>query len=100
MPTTQRMLECPRCGTRTLHLVDQPSHLLHLVLTVFTAGLWLLPWLLLGTGERREQCTACGLDSRDAVEEWKYERPKLATVAIIWAIVVGVILLTYFLTPR
>ena len=25
------------------------SHLLHLILTVVTAGIWLIPWLVLGT---------------------------------------------------
>lgn len=37
----------------------RPSHLLHLVLSVLTAGVWLIVWLLVGLlgGEKRRMVT-------------------------------------------
>ncbi|OOY19713.1 hypothetical protein BMI86_13885 [Thioclava sp. DLFJ5-1] len=59
MPTVQRMKYCPTCGAKTLHIQQRPNYLLHVVLTVLTAGLWLVPWLLF-IGPSTPQCTACG----------------------------------------
>jgi len=56
----QTMLTCRTCGKPTLHLVGRTNHVLHLLLTVFTAGIWLLVWLLVSLGEKKATCTVCG----------------------------------------
>ena len=35
---------------------SKPNHILHLLLTIFTLGLWLIPWIIIGVfgGEKRE----------------------------------------------
>lgn len=48
MATETRMLACRICNAVTPHEVEKTSHILHLLLTVFTAGLWLPIWILLG----------------------------------------------------
>ena len=58
--TNQKMLKCKTCGRPTPHLVDRPNHILHLLLSVVTAGLWLIVWLFVGAGEKKATCTVCG----------------------------------------
>ena len=60
MSTNQKMLKCKTCGRPTPHLVDRPNHILHLLLSVVTLGLWLIVWLLIGAGEKKAICTVCG----------------------------------------
>ena len=52
---------CRHCQARVMAQANKPNHILHLLLSVFTAGLWLLVWLvlvLLAAGNYR--CTRCG----------------------------------------
>ena len=57
---TPGMLICQTCGKSTVHLIERPNHVLHLLLTVFTFGVWIIVWLLVGLSERRATCTVCG----------------------------------------
>jgi hypothetical protein len=54
------MLNCRTCGKATMHLVARPNHILHLLLSVVTAGLWIIVWLLVGLKEKKATCTVCG----------------------------------------
>lgn len=58
MPTKQLMQHCNHCGRPTLHIQQTPNHLLHLVLTILTAGIWLIVWIF--TKSTRPTCTVCG----------------------------------------
>lgn len=58
MPTKQLMQHCNHCGRPTLHIQQTPNHLLHLVLTILTAGIWLIVWIF--TKPTRPTCTVCG----------------------------------------
>ncbi len=40
---------CPTCGKQTLHAKEGISNLLHLFLSLITAGLWIPVWLFLAT---------------------------------------------------
>jgi len=60
MATDQKMLKCTNCGKPTMHLVERPNHILHLLLTVFTLGLWIIVWLFIGMSEKKATCTVCG----------------------------------------
>jgi hypothetical protein len=43
-----------------MHIRNRPSHVLHLLLTVFTFGLWIIPWSWVTLTAGRPQCTVCG----------------------------------------
>lgn len=58
MPTVQKMLHCAACERPTLHVSQAPSHVLHLLLTLVTCGLWIFVWAMQTSST--PQCTACG----------------------------------------
>lgn len=73
MATENRMNHCKRCQKATLHVSRGTSHLLHLVLSVVTIGLWTLVWIFTAFLHGAEsQCTECG----------RNRRAPLATLAI------------------
>jgi uncharacterized ion transporter superfamily protein YfcC len=45
----QQMMFCKSCGKQTLHQknIKEMSWLMHLVLTIFTAGIWLMIWVFI-----------------------------------------------------
>ena len=55
--TTQRY--CLSCDRPVLAEKQRPSHVLHLILTLLTAGLWLIVWLLLSLPST-PRCPHCG----------------------------------------
>lgn len=61
MGIQQLQLGCVRCQAITPHNVQKPNHLLHLLLTVFTAGLWLIVWIIIAAGKgSTPACVRCG----------------------------------------
>lgn len=61
MAQTSEMRFCGTCEKKTLHIEDSTNHLLHWILVFITAGLWLLPYLLIILFAAKEsQCTVCG----------------------------------------
>lgn len=60
MPTKQVMHECKNCQRHTMHLEQKPNHILHLLMSVFTIGLWVIVWLMVSIGGSAPQCTVCG----------------------------------------
>lgn len=52
---------CRNCGEPTPHESPSTSHVLHLLLSVFTAGVWLPVWLLIALNNNGQAaCTVCG----------------------------------------
>jgi hypothetical protein len=53
---------CPRCRQESLFVEAHIAHRKHLLLTLVTAGLWLVPWcaLILGKTLRPYRCYVCG----------------------------------------
>lgn len=61
MATNKIMNHCKRCRKATLHISRSTSHLLHLVLSLVTLGIWTLVWIFLSLLHGAEsQCTECG----------------------------------------
>ena len=64
---------CIHCQEKTLHIKKTPNHVLHLLLTILTAGLWLIVWILVGMSSASEkwQCSKCGtpITAKDRVEK-------------------------------
>lgn len=52
---------CRHCNKNVMTQKNTPNHLLHLILTVLTLGVWAIVWIILmlsNIGGRR--CTECG----------------------------------------
>lgn len=61
MPTSNVMTNCSKCQKKTLHIEQKLNHILHLLLSVVTAGVWLIVWILLALfHDKKTQCTVCG----------------------------------------
>ncbi len=60
----QEMLSCKACGRPTPHICQatQCNHVLHLLLSIVTWGLWIPIWIFaaLSQGSSTPRCTACG----------------------------------------
>ncbi len=53
---------CPGCESNTLAVGTTPNHVLHLVLTVLTIGLWGIVWFLIVIGKTGGyKCSKCGI---------------------------------------
>lgn len=59
MATEQIMKHCRHCDDNIIHLQQKPSHVLHLLLTIFTVGIWLPIWILVAIDKSGHQCTRC-----------------------------------------
>ena len=76
--TTQ--INCPTCGVQP-HTRSRPNHVLHLLLTVFTFGFWLIIWLFIGlTSADGFRCASCGNTEGQArrahKRAWKAEQKR------------------------
>ena len=60
------MIACTRCSRATQHVRNEPSHLLHLILSIVLCGWWLIVWALLCICQKNPQCMECGLNSGTA----------------------------------
>ena len=55
------MKPCKVCRRSTMHLQPSTSHVLHLLLSIITAGIWLPIWFLIAQNNASQaQCTVCG----------------------------------------
>jgi hypothetical protein len=64
---------CKVCKRKTLHVGPSTSHVLHLILTVFTTGVWFPAWIFVSIrNEFSYECTQCdGTIVDDKVEsDW------------------------------
>lgn len=63
MSQVQTSVHCAHCGEQTLHAKPRINHVLHLILSVLTLGLWaLFVWLPLGmiNSAKGVTCQRCG----------------------------------------
>lgn len=52
---------CHHCGRTVLAVANTPSHVLHLLLSVVTAGLWIPVWIVIALAtDSRGRCPDCG----------------------------------------
>lgn len=60
-----------REGSAVLAMPEKAvNHTLHAILSIFTCGLWVIPWLVMGLTHRREQRIRVSVNSfGDLVEE-------------------------------
>ena len=61
MATNHVMHYCKRCGYTRQHLQPATSHVLHLILSILTCGLWLGIWIAAGLAHASQKtCATCG----------------------------------------
>ena len=55
------MKNCRKCGKMTMHTQPSTSHILHLLMSIITAGLWIIIWVIVAmSNSTSAQCTECG----------------------------------------
>lgn len=59
-------MKCTNCKKEVATKTQSVNHILHLLLSLFTAGLWLIVWILLSM-TKREVCIDCGKGSSTGV---------------------------------
>lgn len=59
MPRIHGLAFCPACDHRTAVHRNRPRHLLHLGLSVLSAGVWLPVWVILGLRAEPWRCRRC-----------------------------------------
>ena len=59
---------CPNCERNVLAVKDAPNHVLHLLLSVITFGVWIVGWAAasLASDWRGWRCSDCGGGCRPA----------------------------------
>jgi hypothetical protein len=62
----ETQIHCTMCQRQVLAKRPGTNHVLHLLMCVFTCGLWALVWLLITatTGNKPWRCSVCGMVSR------------------------------------
>jgi hypothetical protein len=60
MRSKQISAACPRCGRAIRVRCQTPCHLVHLLLSLATQGLWAAVWLLLALRANICRCRLCG----------------------------------------
>jgi len=62
MATQQRRHYCKTCGQSRLFTKQSVNHVLHLILSVLTGGVWVVIWILAGLASLLTpfRCTDCG----------------------------------------
>ena len=91
MPTTNVMTNCAKCQKKTLHIEQKINHILHLLLTVFTAGFWIVAWIYIAfSHNKKTQCTICGHDKKfidDYLSESKNSEDGSSGIMVIFVFV-------------
>lgn len=66
---------CPNCKRQVVTQRQGTNHVLHLILTVLTLGLWAIVWAVVATMNRSKiaRCSVCG--ALAAPLSWKPDAP-------------------------
>lgn len=54
MSLKQEIHFCKVCKRRSYHMVDRPNHVLHLILSLLSGGLWIPLWIWFSIGCKKE----------------------------------------------
>lgn len=70
MSTYQHMEFCKICQKQTIHFAEKPNHILHLLLSIITVGIWVPMWILITLMCMfRNECSVCGgVDSNETLK--------------------------------
>ena len=52
---------CPNCKKNVMAVGSTPNHILHLILSILTGGLWIIVWIIIAASKAGDyKCTQCG----------------------------------------
>lgn len=51
---------CKVCNRQVMVRAKTPNHVLHFLISAFTCGLWIIPWILMGISSSKYRCIYCG----------------------------------------
>lgn len=51
---------CSYCEKDVLIRTQTPNHILHLILSIVTSGIWLIVWVILSLRAKEWHCSKCG----------------------------------------
>ena len=95
MPTENIMYPCSVCQKQTVHIEQKINHILHVLLTVVTAGFWIIAWIYIALSHNRKtQGTICGHDKKfieDFISENKNSEDGSSSIMVIFALIFIVI---------
>lgn len=60
MATKNEMRHCKACKKMTVSIKNPPNHILHLILSVLTVGIWVFVWVFAAAFQPMPRCTECG----------------------------------------
>jgi hypothetical protein len=60
MAIKQTQKFCKGCQENVLATKNGPNHILHLILSLITAGIWVIPWVLFSVLQQPWRCSKCG----------------------------------------
>lgn len=60
MSTEHARGQCDTCEEDRRVSREKPNHILHLLLTIFTVGAWVIVWIALAMNPKPWRCDTCG----------------------------------------
>jgi len=111
MPSDQVVVYCKNCKKSTIQIKQRANHILHLLLSVVTFGIWLIVWFFVALfTSDTPTCTVCGNEVKNNnsnrptnKKETENKKPELKTKKLsklkIFFIVLGVLLVIGVFIP-
>lgn len=81
---------CQNCKKQVLILKKDVNHLLHLILTIITGGIWLIIWMVVGSGGDW-RCSLCGNKVKQGSTEKETNKSGFKKFAIVFVFLLIVI---------
>ena len=64
MPLDHQQIYCPTCRRNQMFERPAPNHIVHLILSIVTCGIWLIVWLAACAGVGAWMCPGCGSQTK------------------------------------
>jgi hypothetical protein len=90
MAQKTEMRACDNCEKMTLYISNPPNNLVHGLVSIFLAGMWIPIWLILLMVQKDPQCSSCGR-SADAPTSKKFAK------IVIYGFIALIIMIISFL---
>lgn len=81
---------CKKCNEQKKLIRKTPNHILHFLISIFTLGFWVIPWIILSMTKGNWRCDSCGetfsyFDFWSKIEEVGYVKSG-AIVILVWVV--------------
>lgn len=86
---------CPNCDKDVVTETQSPNHLIHLVLSLFTAGLWLPVWIIIAL-DPKKNCRDCGARASGSRTRAGFDKVIKYAVAGFFSLLILLVILAAF----